>query len=151
MTPQTQAEQKARELADKLGECSNITPKFALQELTLLIQKADERDAVEAGLPKTFYAGLPQQERVKFMWEQWHHAIKCLQELEIQNDLLKQKADALDYMHNILLRRTIHAVSDISDPEYPGLYILKHHNKVLGQGDSLLDAINQSRKEQERT
>lgn len=140
MTPQTQAEQKARELRKSLqfkdhpfNAHARQIGDVAEQELTLLIQKADENDSIVKALPPTFYADLPLYKRVEFMWEQWNRAIKCLQELEIKNDALIQKADALDWV--------------IGGNGYGIVKSPIKHNE-LPQWLHSLSAINQARKEQ---
>jgi hypothetical protein len=144
MTPQTQAEQKTRELLMGFQNAMDTTGQDIvpfIHELELLIQKADENDSIVKALPPTFYADLPLYKRVEFMWEQWNRAIKCLQELELQNDSLKEKADALDWVQENHF--TIMACHQ------PKTFMCVSMGKPSGVNTSLLSAINQARKEQQ--
>jgi len=148
------AEQRAREIIHRVRVArDNVDDNVIATELTTIIAERDELKQSEQVLPETFYAGLSFSERIKQMWNGWHNAIKCTIELEAELGTLqlrvaefeKDKA-RLDFLHNLLLRKTVHAVCDFPDPEYAGTYVLKERNRVLGEGNSIRTAIDNAMK-----
>ena len=125
MTPQTQAEQKAREFI-KIHFCDprSLIDKTSIQELTLLIQKAEQYSELETLIKCDSHSkGLDTP-------------IDVLYQLVLTLKELKEKADALDWLEK---------------PENDAFVMCMDKGILLdwavNEGKTLLSAINQARKE----
>ena len=122
MTPQTQAEQKAREFI-KIHFCDprSLIDKTSIQELTLLTQKAEQYSELETLIKCDSHSkGLDTP-------------IDVLNQLALTLKELKEKDDALDWLRESTL--TIQRFNDDKGFNHEA-------------GNDLLAEINQARKEQ---
>jgi hypothetical protein len=135
MTPQTQAEQKAREFLEHAIPWDEVIDKY-YERLTLLIQKAEEGDLFAERINNLNQRGSDMGLKGSVLEHKWDELIQ-------QRDDYKQKADALDWLEK---QKTIFGVQHNDN----GWMIFgdSFQEEKQVHGETLLSAISQARKEQ---